>query len=53
MIWVTGSNCDGFFLWGHLKEHVYTVSPRNIHDLVEGLQTAVTAVDANMLRRVS
>jgi hypothetical protein len=50
---VAGSNSDGFFfLWGHLKEQVYTVPPRTIEDLVARLQAAVTTVDANMLRRV-
>jgi hypothetical protein len=41
-----------FFLWGHLKEQVYAVSPRTIEDLVEGLQAAMTTVNAKMLRRV-
>jgi hypothetical protein len=42
-----------FFLWGHLKEHVYAVPPGPIEDLAETLKAAVTEVDANMLRRVS
>jgi hypothetical protein len=48
------SNSDGFFffLWGHLKEQVYTVPPRTIKDLMARLQAAVIMVDANMLRRV-
>jgi hypothetical protein len=41
-----------FFLWGHLKEQVYTVPSRTIENLVARLQAAVTMVDANMLRRV-
>jgi hypothetical protein len=49
---VAGSNFDGFFLWGHLKEQVYVDPPRTIEDLVVRLQAAVTTVDANMLRRV-
>jgi hypothetical protein len=35
---------------GHLKEHVYAVSPRTMLDLVARLQAAVTAVDVNMSR---
>jgi hypothetical protein len=32
-----------FFLWGHLKEqHICTIPPRTIEDLVPGLQSAVT-----------
>jgi hypothetical protein len=32
-----------FFLWGHLKEqHICTIPPRTIEDLVPGLQPAVT-----------
>lgn len=41
-----------FFLWGHLKEHVYAVPPRTIKDLVAGLEAAVSTVDVNTLRRV-
>jgi hypothetical protein len=41
-----------FFLWGHLKEQVYAVPPRTIEDLVTRIQSALTGVDANMLRRV-
>jgi hypothetical protein len=41
-----------FFLWGHLKEQVYTVPPRTIEDLVARLQAVVRTVDTNMLRRV-
>jgi hypothetical protein len=41
-----------FFLWRHLKEHVYAVPPTSIDDLVARLHTAVTIVDAGMLRRV-
>jgi hypothetical protein len=41
-----------FLLWGHLKEQVYGLPPRNTEDLVARLQAAVTTVDANMLRRV-
>jgi hypothetical protein len=37
-----------FFLWGHLKEQVYAVLPRNIEDLVARYQAVVTTVDANM-----
>jgi hypothetical protein len=50
---VAGCNFTVFFsLSGHLKERVYAVCPRTIEDLVARLQAAVTAVDANMLRRV-
>jgi hypothetical protein len=48
----TGSNSDGFFLWRHLKEHLYTVTSMTIEELVARLQAGVTTVDANMLRRV-
>jgi hypothetical protein len=37
-----------FFLWGHLKEHVYALLPRTIEDLVARLEAAVTTVDGNM-----
>jgi hypothetical protein len=49
---VAGSNSYGFFLWGHLKEHVYAVSPRVIEDLMAVFQAAVTMVNAVMLRHV-
>jgi hypothetical protein len=39
-------------LWGHLKGLVYAVSHRIIEDLVARLQTTLTAVEGNMLRRV-
>jgi hypothetical protein len=41
-----------FFLWGHLKEHIYGVPPRTIKDLLARLQTGVTMVDANMFQRM-
>jgi hypothetical protein len=41
-----------FFLWGHLKQHIYAVPPRTSEDLAERLETALTVVDANMLRHV-
>jgi hypothetical protein len=40
------------FLWGRLKEYVCTDPPRTVEDLMARPQVAVTAVDANMLRRV-
>jgi hypothetical protein len=46
---VAGTDSDDFFLWRHLKEHVYAVPHRTIEDLVARLQEAVTTVDANML----
>jgi hypothetical protein len=50
---VAGSNSYGFFfLCGHLEEKVHAVPPRIIEDPVPRLQTSVTAVDANVLRRV-
>jgi hypothetical protein len=42
-----------FFLWGHLTEHVYAVSPTIIEDHMARPEAPVTAVDANMLRRVT
>jgi hypothetical protein len=38
-----------FFLWGHLKEHVYTVPSRTVEYLVARLQAVMTVVDANMV----
>jgi hypothetical protein len=35
-----------------LKEHVCAVLPRTVDDLMTSLQAVVTAVNANMLRRV-
>jgi hypothetical protein len=35
-----------------VKEHIYAVPPRTIADVVARLQTAVTMVDAYMLRYV-
>jgi hypothetical protein len=40
-----------FFLWKHLKEHVYAVPPMNTEVLMASLQADVTTVAA-MLRRV-
>jgi hypothetical protein len=45
------TNSD-IFLWGYLKEHVYSVSPRSIEDLMARLQATVATVDSNMLRVV-
>jgi hypothetical protein len=40
-------NSDGFFLmWGHVKEHVYAVTPRTVDDLVARLPAADAAVNA-------
>jgi hypothetical protein len=50
-LWSPDPTPMDFFLWGHLKEQVYTVPSRTIEDLVARLQAAVTTVDANMLRR--
>jgi hypothetical protein len=36
-----------FFLWGHLKGHVYTLPTRAVEDLVTILQAGVKTVDAN------
>ena len=34
-----GSNCDGlFFMWGHLKGHLYAVLARPVEDFVARLQ---------------
>jgi hypothetical protein len=37
-----------FFLWKHLKEHIYAAPPRTSEDIVARLQAAVTIVNANM-----
>jgi hypothetical protein len=34
-----------FFLWVHLREHVYVVWRRTVEDRLARLQAAVTAVD--------
>jgi hypothetical protein len=41
-----------FFLWEYLKQLIYPVPFRAIEDRAARLQTAVTVVDANMLRHV-
>lgn len=40
-----------FFVWVHLKGHIYAVPPRTTEDIVAYL-TAATTVDAEVLRRV-
>lgn len=49
---VAGSNSDRYFPVGILEEHVYTVPPMTIENLVARLQVTVTMVDANILRHV-
>jgi hypothetical protein len=44
---VARSNVDFFFLWEHLKEHVYAAPSR----ITEDFQASVTTVDANTLRQ--
>jgi hypothetical protein len=39
---IIGSNSNGFFLWGHLKERVYAVPSRTIKDHKARLKTAVS-----------
>lgn len=39
-------------MWGRVKEHVHTVPPRSVEDLVGRLPAADTAVDSRMLRRL-
>jgi hypothetical protein len=46
---VARSNSGGFFLWGHLKEHVDAVPHRTIEDFVARLPTGVTMVNVNIL----
>jgi hypothetical protein len=41
-----------FFLWGHLKKHVYAVPLRTIEDRGARLHAAVTMVNVNNGRRV-
>jgi hypothetical protein len=41
---------DFFFLWEHLREHVYLVWPRTVEDRLARLQADVTAVDDDVLR---
>jgi hypothetical protein len=41
-----------FFLWEYLKQMIYAVPPRTIENHAASLQTAMTVVDANMLRHV-
>jgi hypothetical protein len=38
---ISKSNVMEFFLWGHLKKHIYAVPPRTTVDLVAILQAAV------------
>jgi hypothetical protein len=45
---VTWSLLD-FLLWGHLKEHTYTVPSTEIEDLIAWLHIYVTTVNASML----
>lgn len=42
-----------FFLWGHIKEQVYTVTPVDIEDLKLKITNAFQTVTPEMLRNVS
>jgi hypothetical protein len=41
-----------FFLWGHLKEHVYADPLKATKDLTAGFQVVMTMADANISRTV-
>jgi hypothetical protein len=43
--------CD-FFLWGYLKEKVYTHRPRTIDELKAAITEEINAIPLNMTRRV-
>jgi hypothetical protein len=49
---VDGSNSLEFFMLEHLMGHIYVVPPRATVDIMAKFQTAVTAIDAYVLRRV-
>lgn len=41
-----------FFLWGFLKEKVYTKEQENVEEVIARLHAAVAMVDAEMLLHV-
>ena len=43
--------CD-FYLWGHIKEKVYTRSPKNYYDLIQFISEAFEEIDSLTLKRV-
>jgi hypothetical protein len=45
------STCD-FFLWGYLKGVVYKTNPHTLEELKDNIQTAIQAIDVNVLRNV-
>jgi hypothetical protein len=50
--WVAWPHSTDFFLWRHLKEHVYAVPSIKTEDLVARLQFAVATANASMLWHV-
>jgi hypothetical protein len=42
--WLLDLTLMDFFLWGHLKEHIYAVPPSTIENLMARMQAVVTAV---------
>jgi hypothetical protein len=48
---IAGSDSsEFFFLWEHLREHVYLVWPRTVEDRLARLEADETAVDDDVLR---
>jgi len=43
--------CD-YFLWGHVKDKVYSERPNNIAELKDKIREAVTSIDEDTLRKV-
>lgn len=42
-----------FFLWGYLKERVYTNNPQNIADLKENIRREIGAIEPSLLQLVA
>lgn len=49
---IARSDSMDFFLWGHVKEHVYAVPHTTTEELLDGLNAAVKTASANTLRHI-
>jgi len=45
------SVCDFLFLWGYLKNRVYTTRPRTLDELKQRIQDEIRGIAAEMLQR--
>jgi hypothetical protein len=41
-----------FIVWGHMKKHIYALSPINTKDLIARFHAAVTTADDGIMRRI-